>query len=99
MALFRKPEPLQSFTFPTRVVEILGLGKLLIMNDFGDLSKYFIDGENSILFSSKIEDLNSEKIIDVHKIEIHSRLVKNGFVLLKNEFNATVQVKKILNLI
>mgnify|MGYP003665806861 FL=1 len=36
MTLFRKPEPIQAYTFPTRVVEILGLGKVLIMNDFGD---------------------------------------------------------------
>jgi glycosyltransferase involved in cell wall biosynthesis len=99
IVLFRKPEPLQAFTFPTRVVEALGFGKVPIMNDFGDLTKYFVDGENSILFSSKIEELNSKKIIKVHNIDIYSRLLTNGLDLLKNDFSASIQAKKILNLI
>jgi glycosyltransferase involved in cell wall biosynthesis len=96
IALFRKPEPLQAYTFPTRVVESLGFGKVLIMNDFGDLSKYFIDGDNCVLFSSKIEDVNSDNIINNNKS--FTILAANGVLLLHNDFSASLQAKKILNL-
>ena len=98
IVLFRKPEPLQAYTFPTRVVEVLGFGKVVVLNDFGDLSKYFVDGENSILFSTKIEELNSDKIINVNNNECYIKLATNGELLLQNDFCASIQAKKILNL-
>ena len=98
IVLFRKPEPLQAYTFPTRVVEVLGFGKVLIMNNFGDLSKYFIDGENCVLFSSKIEELNSDNLIKANNPESYTMLAANGELLLQNDFSASLQAKKILNL-
>ncbi len=99
IVLFRKPEPLQAYTFPTRVVEALGFGKVLIMNDFGDLSKYFVDGENSILLSSKLAELNSDNIIQANINEVYCKLAENGVQLLQNEFSASLQAKKILNVV
>ena len=99
IVLFRKPEPLQAYTFPTRVVEVLGFGKVVVLNDFGDLSKYFVDGENSILFSTKIEELNSDKIINVNNNECYIKLATNGELLLQNDFCASIQAKKILSLV
>ena len=98
ITLFRKPEPLQAYTFPTRIVEVLGFGKVLIMNNFGDLSKYFKDGENCFLFSSNIEELNSDKLIKANNNESYTKLASNGELLLQNDFSASIKAKKILNL-
>lgn len=98
ITLFRKPEPLQAYTFPTRIVEVLGFGKVLIMNNFGDLSKYFKDGENCLLFSSKIDELNSDNLIKANNNESYTKLTRNGELLLQNDFSASLKAKKILNL-
>ncbi|MEQ6123444.1 hypothetical protein AAON49_04515 [Pseudotenacibaculum sp. MALMAid0570] len=97
LVLFRKPEPLQEFTFPTRVVEVLGLHKVLIMNSFGDLPRYFIDLKNCIFLPSNELRITSEKLIRSNNNNTYTKLVKEASKLLENDFNSSIQAKEILN--
>jgi glycosyltransferase involved in cell wall biosynthesis len=98
MTIFRKPEPLQSFTFPTRCVEGLSLGKVLIINDFGDFAIYFRNGENAIVVNADAIEETISRISDFLVHDNYIKVLNNSNELLKNEFNAIKQGKKLLDL-
>jgi len=96
IVLFRKPEFLQQFTFPTRVVEMLAENKLIIINSFGDFKKYFKNGYNSICIEenevSKIDSI----ITDFLQVNKYNEVLSNSLKLFNNEFNPKINAGKIL---
>jgi hypothetical protein len=98
LVLFRKPESLQSFTFPTRVVEMIGLGKLLILNNYGDIPLYFKNEENCIMIPEEMNQIDVNKIFN-RSNKNYKTLVKNALILSEGVFSSSVQSRKILNLI
>lgn len=96
ITLFRKPEYLQVFTFPTRVVEMLALKKVMIVNSFGDFTRYFKDGYNCVCLND--DDIsNIASIISLYRYpEKYNKVLLNGMKLLANDFNPKRNVAKIL---
>jgi glycosyltransferase involved in cell wall biosynthesis len=96
LCLFRKPEMVQEFTFPTRVVEVLSFGKVVIINGFGDLVRYFKHGENAIIIDENTKDF-ALRIKGFCNIEKYDNLVSGSKKLLLDDFNTKVIAQRILN--
>lgn len=98
LVLFRKPDFLQEFTFPTRVVEYLAFHKVLIINEFGDFKEYFTRRNSIILNENHIEDSINEfvKLIDHGQL---ADIVKEADVLLMNDFDPVKKVKNLLSIL
>jgi hypothetical protein len=98
ITLFRKPELLQAYTFPTRVAELLGLGKVLLINHYGDFTKYFTDYENVLVFDKKTIKEEVIKINQVYNQDDYIRIAKQSLSILDNALNPVVLSNKLLAL-
>lgn len=101
LVLFRKPELLQAYTFPTRVVELLSYQKVIIVNDYGDFAKYFKTLQNAVVV---LTDSINETICDLVKLKsktLKLKIIHSAAQLLEKDFNAQYQakvlIKKVLN--
>lgn len=75
--------------FPSKVAESFSLGTSIISNDFSDLKKYIVNGENGYILEGEI---NSEKIykllIDLaNNVLAYKSLQQNVLVTYDNYFN------------
>jgi hypothetical protein len=96
--MFRKPEMLQAYTFPTRVVELLSKDKLIIVNNFGDFNLYFKHKINAWVVSDSSE-LSIENDLSFFMNQVnYNNTVNESKKMLKDEFNATVNAYKILKI-
>lgn len=96
LALFRKPERLQEFTFPTRAVEFLNHGKVLLINNYGELAKYFQHRKTAIVINPV--DIN-RSITDWQKLSNPVNfqcITEQCKFLLHDTFNSSHQCKKLL---
>ena len=68
VTMFRKPEALQEYTFPTRSVEVMAQGRVIVSNTFGEFCNYLKESNASILIDDSdvknsikgwMENLNS----------------------------------------
>ncbi len=99
ICLFRKPEILQEYTFPTRVVELLSYGKVLVVNSFGDFKNYFHSGENALV----IDELKIDEILvqlkQLSDSREYKRISNSSVALLSGPFSASKQAMKLLQLL
>jgi hypothetical protein len=98
LVVFRKPEPLQEYTFPTRITEMLSYGKVVVVNSFGDFNLYFHNLDNCVIIDyNNLEDsINS--IIKCQEIDLYKKVVHGGTVLLNGPFNAKIKAKELLQI-
>lgn len=95
LIMFRYPDNLQKNTFPTRIVELLEIGKPLIVYPFGDLAIYFKDCENSFIINE--DNLPTKDTWDGwNSQELINAVVAGGEKLLEGPFNASSQAERIL---
>ena len=94
--MFRYPDILQKYTFPTRIVELLSYQKPIIINLFGDLNKYFKNLVNCFVVDEFKSNIKNSWTIMTDKKNI-KRVVKGGNNLLETYFNSTEMTSKILN--
>jgi hypothetical protein len=96
LVLFRKPEFLQQFTFPTRIVEMLAEKKPIIINGFGDFKRYFKNGHNSICIDENEVSKIDSMLTDFLQVNKYNEVLSNGLKLLNTEFNPKINAAKIL---
>ena len=96
LVMFRYPDILQKYTFPTRIVELLYYQKPIIINLFGDLNKYFKNLVNCFDVDEFKLNIKDSWTIMTDKKNIN-RVVKGGNNLLETYFNSTEMTSKILN--
>jgi hypothetical protein len=98
LVLFRRQEYLQLYTFPTRIVELISLQKVIVTNSFGDVDFYFKNGYNCVCINDS--NFNSlSYIFNYYKnLEEYNFLLKNSHDLLMSEFNPIFNSRKILDM-
>lgn len=98
MVCFRAPLKLQEYTFPTRVPELLVLGKVLIVNNFGDFSKYFENGINAIVVDEKNLEHSVECFQQYLIPKNYEAMCVQAKHLISTQFSARVASQRILEI-
>jgi glycosyltransferase involved in cell wall biosynthesis len=98
LVVFRKPEPLQEYTFPTRITEMLSYGKVVVVNNFGDFKLYFQDKENCIMVDPNEIEGSIQSIIECRKGDSYQSISNGGTRLLNGPFNAKSKAKELLQI-
>ena len=98
LVMFRKPDYLQEFTFPTRVVEYLAFGKTLIINKFGDFKHYFNEDNAIVISEQQITD-SVNRFLEVIEEGKVSDLSRTSMKLLSSHFDPILNARYLLNMI
>ena len=98
LVLFRKPDELQEYTFPTRITELLGFGKVIVTNPVGDITNYFRDSVNCVLINELDLGKAVEQFYWAAKEENYLQMISNTVKLQQEEFSPVRNAQKILSI-
>ncbi len=97
VTMFRKPESLQEFTFPTRSVEVMAQGRVIISNTFGEFCHYLKESKASVL----IDDTDVSNSIGDWLNSLNSKQYNQMFYssqkLLDTHFNTYKHCSQLLH--
>ena len=99
VVMFRKPEALQEYTFPTRSVEVMAQGKVLVTNTFGEFCKYLIDWNASVVIDDKEIVYSIAQWRTKLSPERYSEMQSASQVLLEQNFNTYRHCKQLLEFV
>ena len=82
---------------PLRALDIMGAGGFLMSNYQAELSEYFIDGKDMVLFDSP-EDMQWKIRYYLKHDDERQQIAKNGFEKVKRKFSYDIQLEKMMRL-
>jgi glycosyltransferase involved in cell wall biosynthesis len=94
--MFRKPSKLQIYTFPTRSVEVMSMGKIIITNEFGEFCQYIIDNNAGVVLNYQNLKESVSKWLSKLDPNAENDMRNESLKLLKNNFNAYEHCKNLI---
>jgi glycosyltransferase involved in cell wall biosynthesis len=96
VTMFRKPEALQEFTFPTRSVEVMAQGRVIITNTFGEFCNYLKESNSSVIIDDSDVTNSIKDWVENFNSKQYNQMFYSSQYLLDTHFNTHKHCNQLL---